>query len=876
MHTDKGQHLLFTSNIYAFALNFQSSALLTISVPAMLIRLAPAQHTIVLAQLATLSAFVAMIVPPVVGVLADRGVLGGRHGSLRIGGGLNALGLVGMYLAPSEAWFMFWCLVTMLGHSTATVAYQALWSEVIPESRRGQASGYNGAAVLLGTILGLGTAALSPKVSLLPMAGVIFVGFLVTTLCLPKTDAPTRRARRAQRSRGDFVRIFFAQALISFGMTLLMTFVLYFFHDVLHISNPSQGTAFVAGLALIGAVFASIALGRVADASRRRRLTAVSIVPMALAAGGFAFLQAERWILVFALVFGLGFGGFLATSWALTVDVLPDREHVGRDLGIWGVASAIPAVLAPMAGGWVLTSAATATIGYRRLFLLAAASFLAGALVVWSIRSQDRLHRGMGHPTFADDGRSVSAEQPGTAAYPSASAPAATAPEAPGPAPSLTPPSPWWGVPLRLLIAGIVAGYVRLCYRVRFDGPLPQLHGGSLIVSNHQHDLEGMVIPAWLNLRRTHRHPVYCAASQRLFEPGFLAFRGPAWLRPLLYRLNLAPLFRSIGVLPIENQPLARPLQSYAYEALRLRGNVSLGEVFTAPWLERLGLSPDQPLSRLWSVRWAERSMERMPSTCLVDDLRRQVRRAQQQRIRQQLDQIRAVLLSGRALYLTPEGRYSQDGRMMRFRQSYIELAPLARNVYAFSLSYDPYVHRSLSLYVRVGRIPPEVKTDVAAVNAWVAAARPVVVSQVLCDWLSTLPPGTVFSAAEAREAVRQRVLDLPPGARLVPELVNPMQTTRAVRRALAGMVRLGSLRPAEGDKFCLTAVHRHPMFADVEDMVRFQATVFRETREALFRLAGSDGWAADGGPQEGEALPISAQVTAQAETTTASGTDSL
>ncbi|WP_026960809.1 MFS transporter [Alicyclobacillus herbarius] len=856
MGKESGQSLLFTVNIYAFALNFQSSALLTIAVPALLIRLSPAQHTAALAQLATLSALVAMIIPPVVGFSADRGMLGGRHGSIRIGGALNALGLVGMYLAQDYTWFVVCCLVTMLGHSMATVAYQALWSEVVPPSLRGVASGYNGAAILLGTIFGLVTAAWSPKVSLLPMAGVICAGFLITTVCLPRSKS-TPRSSVAQRlgRRGNFVRVFLAQTLISFGMTLLMTFVLYFFHDVLRISNPSQDTAFVAGLSLIGSVGASIFLGRFAHAGRRRRLTAVSILPMAVAAGGFAFLQSEQWILGFALLFGLGYGGFLATSWALTVDVLPDMEHAGRDLGIWGVASAIPTVLAPMVGGVILTTAATPASGYRNLFLLAAASFLAGAWVVWSIRAQ---------AVSRAETNAVSQRLP----------------------------SPWWGAPLRVFVSALVAGYVRLAYRVRFFDRIPKMSGPTLVISNHQHDLEGMVIPAWLTLRTGWRHPIHYVASQRLFEPGFLAFRGPNWLRPLLYRLNLHRLFPILGLVPIENQPLARPIHSYAYEARTLLGDVPLSQVFTDAWLARLNLPGHVRLSALWGRRWAERGQIRAPMTCLVPEVRKQLRVGQRARIERQLAEIRMVFESGRTLYLTPEGRYSQDGKMTRFRQSYNELAPWARALYAFALSYDPYLNRRLTLYIRIVSIPAHLRTDVDAVNALLAAARPVTVSQLICTWLSKLPSGTVFALEEACAGFRQVLCALPPGAQLVPEVADEGQLgphlvpeavekthlTEATARVLRGMIRQGSLERFGAGGFRLQTCHRHEKFPDVEDMIHFQATVLSETCEALVYIQeehlGSHSVAAtDGGVRVGTGAR---GTPANPEGTAAPGADSL
>ena len=44
----------------------------------------------------------------------------------------------------------------------------------------------------------------------------------------------------------DFFVVFVARALVFFGLTMLQTFVLFFFRDVQHVENPSAGTALYA------------------------------------------------------------------------------------------------------------------------------------------------------------------------------------------------------------------------------------------------------------------------------------------------------------------------------------------------------------------------------------------------------------------------------------------------------------------------------------------------------------------------------------------------------------------------------------------------------------------------------------------------------
>jgi MFS family permease len=164
--------------------------------------------------------------------------------------------------------------------------------------------------------------------------------------------------------------------------------VLYFFSDVLKIGNPSAGTALVGGFALVGAIASSIWLGRLSDRVSRKVVVALAGAPMALAAIGFAVLPQERWILVFAVLFGLGYGGVVSTGWALAIDAMPQLRDIARDLGIWGIAQNLPVVIAPVFGGWLLAQYGGGMFAYQMLFAAAGMSFALGSVVVLGVRGR--------------------------------------------------------------------------------------------------------------------------------------------------------------------------------------------------------------------------------------------------------------------------------------------------------------------------------------------------------------------------------------------------------------------------------------------------------------------------------------------------------
>jgi MFS family permease len=86
------------------------------------------------------------------------------------------------------------------------------------------------------------------------------------------------------------------------------------------------------------------------------------------------------------LLFGFGYGGVFSSAWALAIDSVPQLRDVARDLGIWGLASNIPAVIAPVIGGWILVRFGGTVLGYQILFFGAAFAFAAGSAVVLAIR----------------------------------------------------------------------------------------------------------------------------------------------------------------------------------------------------------------------------------------------------------------------------------------------------------------------------------------------------------------------------------------------------------------------------------------------------------------------------------------------------------
>lgn len=770
---------------YWFSLNFQGAALLTIVIPTALDRLAYGSHTLVLARLAVLGAVVAMVLPPIAGALSDRVRRRGgqRRPMLLWGTGVDVIGLLVISSAGNLYTLTTGFLLAVLGQNIAGAAYQAMMPDMVPQDQWGTASGYMGVASLLGTIGGLAVAGVaSERTAYFAMAAVAAIGALYSVRAMierPLGEDPPARAKI--RNRRDFLLVFTARFAVMLGQTLLMTFALYFFQDVMHVSSPKASTALIGGLALVGAVASSIVLGSLSDRSDRPAIVFFASIPMALAAGGFALFPDRSLILLFAILYGVGYGAYLSVDWALALDSIPDLRNVARDLGVWGIASNLPLVLAPAFGGWLILHYATPSAGYRALFLASGIVTMLGAIVVLGVRSR----RG----------------------------------------------APFWEVGVRFLVAVILRVYVTLGYAVTVWGGLPRRRGATLVIANHGHDLEGMVVPQVLQWGGPWSRPIYSAGSDRIFEPGFLATRTSGPLGRMLAGVSVGRIVWLLGVRPIENMPRTRPFVSLAYEVYRAHGDRALAEVFTPEALALLFPEREPTALRLrdvWRRSLLGQAQRILPYSALREPYRTQLRRGVRPRIERQLARLEELLRQGGTLYLTPEGRYSDDGRLARFRAACDVLQPLAERVYLAATSYDPFLPGRMRMLLRF--VPLESSQELRTA---LLAARPVTVSQILAH-ICYQSQGPLWED-DVLDGVEAMVRDLPAAAFLTPELA--ADPREHARRAFREIVRRSWV--VVGDRGYVLADRRFdPRFTNVQDMIAHQAAHFVETREALTVLA--------------------------------------
>jgi MFS family permease len=548
---------------------------------------------------------------------------------------------------------------------------------------------------------------------------------------------------------------------------MLQTFVLFFVRDVQHVGNASAGTALYAFSTIVGAVLSSLYLGLLSDRLPRKIVTSLAIAAMALATIGFALAPVLGWMLPFAVLFGIGFGGVMSSGWALAMDSIPKMRDVGRDLGLWGVATSLPNIVAPLIGGWLIGLFGGTRAGYQAVFGLSGFSFALASLSVLRVGRR--------------------------------------------------PLSSLWGWPLRF--AAVTSNYAwnRFAYRVRAWGRIPRRRGPTLIVANHQHDFESPAIVSTMAAQSSWRHPIFTASSRRMYEPGFFADRIP-WLRFAMRGVNAGKLFMALGMLPLENELGARALAAFAWAVQRRHGPRLLREIFDERVAARF--PPDAKSSDLWRRGFFERARAVVKISTVREPYRREILDETRANVELDLARMEDVARRGGTFYLTPEGKYSIDGRLGSMRGVVERLAPLA-TIYLAGVSYDPFVAKRLSMLYRA------VPMGDAPMMPRLAAIRPVVASQLIGAWLNGRE--TPFTADEACKAVRKMLTLLPPQLFVDPDLQR--DPDRLVRAALPLMVEWQILE-RDGDRYRLAAQRRHPQFPFVRDVIAYQAAFLEETVE--------------------------------------------
>jgi MFS family permease len=372
------------------------------------------KHKVVALGVATgVAAISSALATPIVGMLSDRTAHGRRIG--RFSGRRHRWTLIMAVLAAA-------CLVllalqnTVFGVALLWFAFSAFQNgeyaslsaavpDHVPVRQRATVSGWVGMPIALGLVLG--TVLVVDVLDQHLVVSYITLAILMVVLALPfvlfTPDHPLAPDHRdpfswrrlagsywlSPRQYPDFGWAWLTRFLSSLAIAMGTLYLLYFLRDAVHYARLFPGQTAADGLLIliliytVCVVIASIVGGIISDRSgRRKRMVVVSSMLIAAAALLLTFSQTWSAALGAAVLFGLGYGAYIAVDQALITQVLPAARDRAKDLGIINIA-----IVCPGAIGALIAAPLVSLAGYPALFGATTVVAVAASLGVWKIKS---------------------------------------------------------------------------------------------------------------------------------------------------------------------------------------------------------------------------------------------------------------------------------------------------------------------------------------------------------------------------------------------------------------------------------------------------------------------------------------------------------
>jgi Na+/melibiose symporter-like transporter len=360
-----------------------------------------------------IGAVVALVIAPLAGALSDhvRDPRGRRRPFLLAGmiGTCVGLGLLVPFGAGGSILVYALAILNLqFWWNVACGPYAGLIPDVVPVGDQARSSAWMNIMSILGTFVGNGIAvALYIRGRPGPaIAGLVFVNLACLALTLRRVrEPPSAGAGRPfalasflrsfwldPRRHRNFYRVLFTRLFANLGVWSVLTFLLFYLHDVIGVAQPAKVLPMLLGIGALLGIPASLVAARLAERHGVVAVVQGTAWMMAGAAILYVLIALHPQMLLTALVFLVffaGWGAYQAIDWALALRVLPHSADAGKDMGIWHIALVLPQILGPALTGWIITGArwaVSARFAYTLAFAIAALWFSLAALFVARVR----------------------------------------------------------------------------------------------------------------------------------------------------------------------------------------------------------------------------------------------------------------------------------------------------------------------------------------------------------------------------------------------------------------------------------------------------------------------------------------------------------
>ena len=379
-------------------------ATVSIQIKASQLASSPAEAASITAFAVAPGALAAVIFNALGGRISDRSTsrFGRRRPWLIVGALGMLVGLALIALAPGAALMAVGWFLAQAAGNLALAAYVASISDQLSPAQYGRASGLVGIASNLAVMIAtwLASALTGNMVALFLVPGLIgMVLVLIFAFMLPE---PVLRENRLPFNLRELVLTFWRNPVKfpDFGLAwggrftiilasfMFTTFRLLYMENHLGLDAGSATLAVATGVTIytVTSMVASLAAGWLSDVlGRRKILVAASILIFGLATYLLLHADTVTAFYVVEAIMGLAYGAYIAVDLALVLEVLPDREQAGKDMGVFNIANALPQSLAPAFGGFLLANLGGGT-DFTALLVAALVAAVIGAVLTMFIR----------------------------------------------------------------------------------------------------------------------------------------------------------------------------------------------------------------------------------------------------------------------------------------------------------------------------------------------------------------------------------------------------------------------------------------------------------------------------------------------------------
>lgn len=356
-----------------------------------------------LGSISAITAVVSLVSNLVFGNLSDRtrGRFGRRAPWILGGGVLGGVSLFAIGVLTSSAGITLVYCLCMVGLNMMLAPAVAVLADRVPGRLRGTMSAFYGGGLAGGAPIGSLVGALF-IVNSFPgfvLGGALMALSAVIALVvwpreksaadLPPAAAGFRellKSFRPPRKAPDFYLAFAGRLFMLVSYQMVMAYQLYIVQDHVgqSVEESAKTIATMSVILLVVSLVGSVVSGPVSDLIGRRKL------PVVVSSVLFAVGIAMPWIwptpagmFLFAGIAGFGYGVYTSVDQALNVDVLPNEEEAGKDLGILNLSTTAGQTVGPL----ITSALVVATGGYGLVFPVSIVAALLGAFFITRIRS---------------------------------------------------------------------------------------------------------------------------------------------------------------------------------------------------------------------------------------------------------------------------------------------------------------------------------------------------------------------------------------------------------------------------------------------------------------------------------------------------------